>query len=180
MSSFADPKPQISSDASLDKALASEPDPRLKFQGTWIRVNDEGFRELLVWMGVPWLLSFVVARKEMKLRLAFVDNDCSSNGTVELEMEEHVEHLKLNGTYEDVPLTQPFVRTVQCNAVWEGSNCMLLRRVDHHINGYKKHKTEATIRRTLIDANNIRSELTILRLTDNETKTAIIYLQRTA
>jgi hypothetical protein len=133
-------------------------------------------------MGAPWLLSFVIARKDTNVKISFdLENP---DGHIILEMDDHSELMPMNGTYVDTELTQPFVRTVQVCAQWgdgieEEKSTMILRRKDHNVNTYKVHKTEMKIVRKLQEDNDtIRSELSITKLTNNETKTAIIFLQR--
>ena len=164
---------------------------RLRFVGRWKRSQDIGFRELIHWMGVPWLLSFVVARKSMSVDISFKDNDAAETGTLIMVAEDHTEHLPLNGTFIDVLIKQPFERVVKCSAQWEASNAagentngeckavMILNRIDHATNSMKTHKTEATVTRHIsADGNTMVSLLKITRLTDNTSKEATLYFER--
>ena len=178
MASFESPNSALKSPSSSSSA---EQDLRLRFAGKWVKVKDDGFRALLVWLGVPWLLSFVAVRKTVNFQVSFEDNDASEAGTMIVDGDERIERIPLNGDFIDSTMTTPFVRTVQCNASWkDGEACtMVMKRIDHTVGKNKPYPTEATItRRISPDGNTIVSTLSILRLSDNTTKEATLFLAR--
>ncbi len=151
---------------------------RLRLTGKWVRVRDVGFRNLLVFMGVPWLMSFVAVRSMgKKLGIRFTDED--PDKSVIMSVDEHEEIIPTDGTPVDVEVTKPFVRTVQVSVSWLTENSMTIRRDDPTVQlPYKKFPSQLTVTRTLLDDDTIESKMVIRRLTDNETAEATIVMSR--
>ena len=164
--------------SNLSEAETTVNTQKSKFVGTWKKVSDVGFREMLVHCGCPWLLSFVIVRKEMKLTMTFTDDD--PNKELHLVTPDHEEFLPMDGTFVDVEVTNPFKRKVSCNVVWENNKTMKLIRKDDVTNSMKKVGTLATITRCLTDDNTITSTIDMKRTLNSDGKVAraVITLKR--
>ena len=149
---------------------------RLRFSGKWQAVSNVGFREMLVWLGVPWLLSYVIVRKTMQFSAAFHGDDPSSELCIRTDGRE--EHVPTDGSQVDVTVMQPFERRVQCTCTWKDDYTMRLVRRDLQVGSMKKHPNVATITRRMVDANTIESTLEMKKLTDGSSMVATIILKR--
>ncbi len=164
--------------------IAQSQDPRLRFEGHWIKDSDEGLRELFVWCGMPWLLSFVVMRKistDMNIHVSFPDGP---DGAVELATPEQQEILPMDGSSVKILQKKPFEREVTVDIRWLVDNDdteprMRMRREDLTLGGPKKYPTISTITRRLVDDGNaMESTLVVTRLDINVDKQAIIRFKR--
>jgi hypothetical protein len=162
-------------DNTLDGSASKQ--ARSRFAGTWARDSDTGFRELLVWMGVPWILSFVIARKQMEFNVSFEDGDPDRKLHLKANSE-HAEIIPTDGTTVEVEVTQPFTRMVICSMKWIDDNTMQMVRLDEKTNSLKKHPSKTTVTRRLIDDNTIESTLNIEKLNDHTEKSAILIIKR--
>jgi len=133
----------------------------------------------LVFVGVPWLVSFVAVQKSVDFTVSFIDSDPA--GTMVVTGDERAESIPLTGEFVGVEMTTPFTRIVKCSASWkEGEEAtMVMKRIDHAVGKYKAFPTEATItRRISADGNSIVSTVSMLRLSDNARKEATLFLER--
>jgi len=172
------------STAESAEALQKSVELKQRFAGEWAAESQEGFREMLVWLGVPWLLSFVIVRKTMKFSAHFEPAQAEVEGEGDplahlcIKTDTREEHMPTDGTEVDVTVEEPFERQVQCTCRFQDEHTMLLRRTDVQCNSMKKHASVANITRRLLDADTIQSTLRMEKLTDHTHKVATFVLKR--
>ena len=72
-------------------------DQKLKFCGSWVRVSEKGVRDVMVFMGVPWAISFIAVRSfASKMSTVFESED--PDGTMIITNHEGNEEKLLYGT----------------------------------------------------------------------------------
>jgi len=165
-----------------EKMVTANKDMRLRYAGEWKVDSNTGFRDLIVWMGVPWLLSFVICRKKMGFTMSFTDPTDPDTPLHIETLNGHSETVPTDGSSVNVLVKEPFERNVTCTCAWLGDDSsmpsMQLTRDDPEIGSMKKYGAFTTLTRVMRDSDTIESTISIRKLTDNTTKEAVVILKR--
>jgi hypothetical protein len=137
---------------------------QLKFAGKWKRVSGEGIRDMLVFVGVPWLVSALAASQFMKsMFCSFVPPDDPTRKMMALNedggTEDEIEFDKIMV----VPAKRGPPRNNERLVRWDEKGRIVLQVKDHEVSAQKKHTITITNTRTMIQPNLIHIHMHALK-----------------